>query len=307
MTMPNFLIIGAAKSGTSALYAYLRQHPDIFASDIKEPGFFALEGETVPFAGPGAVEGERQRIRHLDQYQALFRRAGSAVAVGESSCIYLFSPEAPRRIRHYVPNVKLIAILRNPVDRAYSGFRYLVRDGREPLGSFEEALEAEPARVAANWEPIWFHAQRGFYAAQLKRYFELFDRGQIRVYTYDEFVASPLGVLRDIYRFLEVDESFAPDLSLRHNVSGTPRSPLLHAVLARPSAVKDAVKSLVPAPLRRRIRRVRSVLMERNIASDGAEMSGETRQSLMQLFRNDILELEGLIDRDLSGWLDASG
>jgi hypothetical protein len=269
---------------------------------VKVPAFFAFEGGAPRFAGPGDEVDVRGYVTELQRYQALFRGAGAAVAVGESSDLYLCSPEAPARIRHYVPHVKLIAILRNPVDRAYSGYRYLVRDGREPLGSFEEALDAEAARVAANWEPIWFHARRGFYAAQLKRYFELFDRSQIRVYTYDEFVGSPLGVLRDIYRFLEVEESFVPDLSLRHNVSGTPRSRLLHAVLARPSAVKDAVKPLVPAPLRRRIR---AVLMHRNIVPDGPKLAQKTRERLIHMYRDDVLELQSLTGRDLSGWLRA--
>jgi hypothetical protein len=304
MSMPNFLIVGAAKSGTSALYAYLRQHPQVFGSEIKEPGFFAYESTPAQFAGPRASEGERQRITDLERYQALFRRVGEARAVGEASSIYLYSTTAPKRIHHYVPDVKLIALLRNPVDRAYSGYRYSIRDGKEPLGSFEEALAAETDRIAGNWHPIWHHKSLGFYAQQLKRYLQLFSRTQFRVYTYDSFQANPVKVLQDVYGFLGIDSGFVPDVRVRHNVSGTPRSPLLHSFLAHPSPFKDAFKPLLPRVVRHHLRRARSVIMERNIIPQGPRMAQETRRSLMQVFRDDILELQTLIDQDLSGWLN---
>jgi hypothetical protein len=307
MSMPNFLVVGAAKSGTSALYAYLRQHPQVFASEIKEPGFFAYEGTTARFTGPRASEGERQRITDLERYQALFRRTGDAKAVGEASSIYLYSTAAPKRIHHYLPDVKLIALLRNPVDRAYSGYRYSIRDGKESLGSFEEALAAEAERIAANWHPIWHHKSLGFYALQLKRYLQLFPRTQLRVHTYDSFQAKPVEVLQDVYRFLGIDPGFVPDVRVRHNVSGTPKSRLLHSFLAHPSPFKDAFKPLLPGVVRHHLRRARSVIMERNIIPQGARMAQETRRSLMQVFRDDILELQTVIDQDLSGWLNPKG
>ncbi len=307
MSMPNFLVIGAAKSGTSALYAYLRQHPQVFGSEIKEPGFFAYEGTTAQFAGPRASEGERQRITDLERYQALFRGVGEAKAVGEASSIYLYSKAAPKCIHHYVPDVKLIALLRNPVDRAYSGYRYSIRDGKEPLGSFEEALAAEADRIAANWHPIWHHKSLGFYAQQLKRYLQLFPRTQLRVYTYDGFQANPVEVIQDVCRFLGIDSGFVPDVRVRHNISGTPRSRLVHSFLAHPSPMKDAFKPLLPRVVRHQLRRARSVIMERNIVSQGPRMAAETRCSLIQMFRDDILELETLIDQDLSGWLNQEG
>jgi hypothetical protein len=237
----------------------------------------------------------------MQAYQALFQASDSRPAVGESSDLYLYYPEAPARIRRYVPHAKLIAILRNPVDRAYSGYRYLVRDGREPLSSFEEALEAEGARIAGNWLPIWHHQQRGFYYRQLKRYFDLFDRDQLAVYLYDDFRADPLGVMQAMFRFLGVDPSFVPDMSVKHNVSGTPRSRLLHAVLARPSAMKDLVKPFVSTAIRHR---VRAVLMERNIVPDEPRLAPATRRALTEVYREDIRQLEPLLGRDLSRWLE---
>jgi hypothetical protein len=300
--MPSFLIIGAAKSGTSAVYNYLLQHPQIFCSAAKEPGFFAFEGRKAAFRGPGDRKYNRGCVTDLGRYQELFTGARGQHAVGEASTVYLYSPEAPERIQHYLPTVKLVGILRNPVERAYSGYSYLVRDRLEPLSSFEEALAAEDARVAANWQHIWHHQRLGFYYAQLKRYFDLFPREQIAVYLYDDFKARPVAVIQEMFRFLGVDPAFSPDVSIRYNVSGRPRSRLLHAALARPNAAKDLLKGLLPAGIRRRIR---ARLMQRNIQPTDRRMAPETRGYLIELYREDILKLESLIGRELSHWLAA--
>ena len=146
MSMPNFLIIGAAKSGTTSLYAYLEQHPQAYLSPKKEPEFFSYEGREVDFNGPKGEEqanhGIKQHITaNIEEYRALFRGASDEKAIGEASTMYLYSPQAPSRIKHYIPKVKLIAIFRNPVDRAYSTFSYLTLQGREPLSEFSQALQ----------------------------------------------------------------------------------------------------------------------------------------------------------------------
>jgi hypothetical protein len=125
--------------------------------------------------------------------------------------------------------VKLIAILREPAERAYPNFLYLSRDGKEPFSDFARALGAEEDRIQNNWAPIWHYKRKGFYYAQLKRYYEVFEREQIRVYLYEEDLnGDPVGVLRDAYRFLGVDDVFAPDISMRYNVSGLPEDERVH-------------------------------------------------------------------------------
>ncbi len=299
MTLPNFLMIGAQKSGTTAIYAYLAQHPQIFMSENKEPGFFAFEGQKAAFAGPGDARGERDRVRDLASYEVLFRNAKGRLRAGEASNVYLYVPQAHERILSYVPDAKLIAVLRDPVDRAYSAYRHLVRDGREPLGSFEEALAAEPERIAANWHPHWHYKQRGFYYTQLKRYFDRFNSGQIAVYTYDDFKADPRALLRSIFQFLGVDPEFVPDMTMRHNVSGVPKSRLLHSVVARPSAAKDLVKRLLPLSVRRRLH---AALMRKNIVAIEPKVAANTERALREEYREDILRLENLLGRDLSAW-----
>lgn len=220
MKMPNFLIIGAAKAGTTSLYEYLKQHPQVYMSPVKETNFFALEGETLDFRGPGDhVWISSFSITKIEDYLNLFQGVENQVAIGEVSPLYLYSPKAPERIQHYTPDTKLVAILRNPVERAYSQFLMFVRDGREPLSDFAEALEQEETRMRNHWEWAWQYIRVGFYYVQLNRYFNTFDLQQIRVYLFEDFLTNPVCMLKDIFQFLGVDDSFVPDISIQHNVS----------------------------------------------------------------------------------------
>lgn len=230
MTLPNFVILGAAKAGTTALYEYLRQHPQVAMTYFKETNYFALAGEQVAFRGPGDAETINCfTVTTLEEYYAQFNHAGNAKAIGDASPLYLYHPQAPGRIRRLVPHAKLVAILRHPVERAYSAFLHLVRDGRETTTDFAEALALEEERIRDRWEHIWHYRAMGFYYEQLRRYYDLFHREQIRVYTYEAFQAHPLDVLRDLFRFLDVDDSVMPDCSVRHNATSLPpeRRPLL--------------------------------------------------------------------------------
>ncbi|MBE9125340.1 sulfotransferase [Coleofasciculus sp. LEGE 07092] len=295
--MPNFLIIGAAKSGTTAFYQYLKQHPQIYMSPVKEPHFFAFEGENLNFRGP-RVTINQTSITNIEAYRDLFQSVSKEVAVGEASALYLYLPKAHERIKHYVPNAKLIAILRHPVDRAYASFMQLIRDEREPITDFAQALQAEEKRMQENWGFLWRYQDLGFYSIQLKRYFEAFDQRQIKVYLYEDFSTDPVGVLQNIFQFLGVDDKFVPDMSIRPNVSGVPQNRLLHNFLKEPNPLKDLFKPLVPNRLRKRIT---TNLTIQNLTKP--QLSSELRNQLLQLFREDILKLQDLIQRDLSAWL----
>lgn len=300
MVMPNFLIIGAAKAGTTALYEYLRQHPQIYMSPVKETNFFALEGEKVDFRGPGDQEAINSfSITDLESYILQFQGVSNEIAIGEASPLYLYSSKAPERIKFYIPHAKLIAILRHPVERAYSSFLHLGRDGREPLIDFAQALREEKARIENNWEHIWHYQQMGFYYTQLKRYYDIFDRSQIKVYLYEDFKTRPFSILQDIFRFLGVDETFIPDMSIKANVSGIPKKKVMHDFLTKPNPIKTILKPFFPARLRQRIV---TDLKNRNLVKP--ELSPEIRKQLIQMYREEILKLQDLIQRDLSKWLE---
>ncbi len=275
-------------------------------SRTKETYFFALEGQKANFRGPGDQEAiNRSAVTEIASYRAQFRGVSSELAIGEAATMYLYSPTAPARIRHYIPDAKFIAILRNPVDRAYSAFMHMVRDGREPLTDFAEALREEEARIHDNWEHIWHYKRMGFYHAQLKRYFDTFDRDQIKVYLYGDLKADPVGILQDVYRFLDVDDAFVPDTTLRHNVSGVPKNEALHALLNKllnkPKALDIVQKPFLPKRLRQGL--VAHLHLLQNLNLVRWQLPTETRQQLIRVYREDTLKLQELIERDLSNWL----
>jgi len=296
--MPNFLIIGAARAGTSSLYEYMRQHPDIYFSPVKEPMFFALEGRRPDFQGPGDdLEINRKAVTDLAAYQALFTGPGRRKAVGEASANYLYSEHAAERIRHHAPDARLIAVLRNPVERAYSSFLYLIRDRREPLRDFGQALAEEPQRVADRWEHIWHYAGMGFYHRQLRRYYQFFDAARIRVFLNEDMKRDAPALLREVFGFLEVDDGFVPDTSITYNEGGVPRRKWLNAFLTRPSALKHLLRPLLPASAMK----LYTNLKHANL--DKPPLDPEVRACLISLYREDILRLQELIGRDLSTWL----
>jgi hypothetical protein len=301
MTMPNFLVLGAAKAGTTSLYQYLKQHPQIFMSPTKEPNFFAYEGQTLDFQGWGRLRGIEGSITELPSYRAQFATVSNQVAVGEASTIYLYDPTTAARIRHYIPEAKLIAILRHPVDRAYSQFLQFIREGREPLVEFAQALQAEETRRRNNWTWSYQYTHVGLYYAQLKRYFDTFQPGQIKIYLFDDLKTNLLKTLGSIFDFLEVDESFVPDTKIRYNISGVPINKTLHALLNGSRSLKTVLKPLLPQKLRRWLLAQWILVRSQNLVKP--ELPSQTRQELLEVFRPDILKLQHLIQRDLSTWL----
>lgn len=299
MTMPNFLIIGSAKSGTTSLYHYLSQHPQIYMSPVKEPRFFALEGNNMGFGGLGDQEVFcRSSVTNIEDYQALFQGVKNEKAIGEASNLYIYDPDAPKRIHDSLPRVKLIAVLRNPVDRAYSNYLYLRRKGEEPLRDFAEALAEEPKRISENWIHIWHYKQQGFYYQQLKRYFDLFDRSQIRIYLYDDLEKKTTNTLQDIFHFLGVDSGFVPSTDVKYNISGLPKNKSLHSFLSERHAIKDIFKLFIPRKLLKRI-----AIEVRNLNLTKPVLSQDLRDLLIAEYQVDILKLQNLINRDLSDWL----
>jgi Sulfotransferase domain len=292
MTMPNFLVIGAMKSGTTALYYYLEQHPEVYMSPVKEPNFFSSQGE-----GNAA-----DAITHIGAYQDLFKGVSGERAIGEASHCYLYDPRAVAEIRRHIPEVKLIAVLRNPIDRAYSHFLHMVRNGTEPVGSFAHALREDEVGVHRG-QTFQDYIGRGLYYNQLKRYLVAFPREQVRVYLYEDLSGAPITMVQDAFRFLQVDDSFVPDVSLRRNVSGYPRYKTLDGLLRRQSRIKDAVKIHLPARLRWRLSKAFDDLKTRNLV-EPPPIQPEVRQQLIGIYREDILKVQELIQRDLSGWLE---
>jgi hypothetical protein len=303
MSLPDFLVIGAAKSGTVSLYNYLKQHPQIFMSPTNETNFFALETMEMAahFQGPHDREAVKDVcVTTLADYEWLFAEAPKQQRIGEASPLYLYSALAPGRIKHYIPHARLIVMLRQPAERAFSNYQHYRRVGFEPAQTFQEALKAEPERIAAGWGPwpFWHYVQMGFYAEQLARYFALFERQQILVCLYDDFQADSVQVMKKMYRFLGVQADFVPNTAVRHNMGGQPRQQWLFAMMTRPNWAKSLFNAFIPGVWRQRLR---DTIHARNVVK--AVLETEVRLALNEVYRQDIARLEGLIGRDLGHWL----
>jgi hypothetical protein len=293
--MPDFLIIGAAKGGTTSLYQYLDQHPEIYMSPIKEPRFFAYEGGAPDFKGPGDRSG-REAVTRLEDYRALFAGRAREKAAGEASPLYLYDEEAPARIARYLPDAKLIAILRDPAERAFSEYSMYVREGRERL-SFRKACEECAARGHAGWGPGWQYVERGLYARQLRRYYERFRPEQIRVLFYEDLCRDPRALVRQVLEFLGVDPGFEPDTERRHNAArAQPRA--LDRLVNRPNALKSVARAVLPGRLRGPLRdRLKAW------ACYKPRLGARDRAMLVGRYRDDIRELQRMTGRDLSAWM----
>ncbi len=297
---PTFLVIGAAKAGTTSLYNYLSQHPQIYMPKNKEPHFFALEGESRKYQGIDDDRGFNSRVTVWSDYLELFESAVGFKAVGEASTLYLYHPKAAERIYQRLPNVKLIAVLRNPIDAAYSAFLHMYREGREPLHDFALALKQEEFRRNNHWAPLWHYTQQWHYAEQLKRYQSYFPEKQLRVFLYEDLKERPEWMMREIFSFLEVNEEFVPNLSKRYNQSGKPRSLFLHRFLTKDGSVLKAGKLLLPAIFRKKLKaRVISANLKRG---ELPPLNAEAASMLADKFECGYPLLEKMIRRDLSAW-----
>ena len=297
MRLPTFLVIGAARSGTTALYLYLRQHPNVFMSRGKETNFFAFEGEALDFRGPGA-EFVNNSVVTLNAYCRLFADAPEGAAIGEASPLYLYSPHAAERIHARLPDARLIAILRNPIEQAYSHYLYARKEAIEPLPDFMAALDAQEDRRKARWQPLFQYVDFARYHVQLRRYLAHFRRDRIKLFLYEDFAADPVRVMQQIFRFIGVDDAFVPDVSVRANAGGVPKSEWWQSVVMRPNPASKLIGSLLPPEARRR---VRDALSGINTRREG--MPAEARARLRRELRSDIVALQALIERDLSKWL----
>jgi hypothetical protein len=293
MTLPDFIVVGAAKAGTTALYWYLADHPQVFMSRVKETNYFAFGLDDDGRLLYGDPELHHFPIRTLDAYQRSFEGADGARAVGEASPIYLECPQSATRIRDAIPDARIICGLRDPIDRAYSDYlMYLRSRGRR----FDPARELTPSAAWARPDSHWM--QISLYHEALRRYFDAFRRERIFVFLFDDLKADQAGVVRDIYRFLGADDGFVPDFRTPHNVGGMPASMLMERVFTNDS-LRRAVDPWIPKRAADWARRART----RNLRH-APRLPTELAKELREWFRDDIGKTAELVGRDLNLWLE---
>ena len=296
---PTFFILGAAKAGTTSLYHYINQHPDVYMSEPKEAWFF---------------DGKDYKKGVEWYWNRYFKGWSGQKAVGEASPYYLFLPYVPERIHKNIPDAKLIVILRNPVDRAYSHWWQHYVHGVEPL-SFNDAILANFEQMKSgisfedgNVETLWeeylttsrskkqkyrIYLEVGHYAVQLRHYMELFSESQVKVVFLEDLAEDPNLVVQDVWSFLDVDLNYALHNKEARNVAFKSRK--IRQFL---SAVEQLrVHRFLPKVLRLRIR---SLLA--SIGKGRPSMNPGTRSFLMDYYAEHNRYLEQMLQRNLSHW-----
>jgi len=297
MTLPNFLIIGAAKGGTTTLHYVIDQHPEIYMSPMKEPSFFWAYGSQVRLVGPGAEVLKHRYVDDFNQYQKLFAGVTTEKAIGESSVRYLAHPSAPASIHKFIPQAKLVLVLRQPADRAFSAFMHYLRDGMEPCSDFSEALAQDRQGLRDQWT-FGRYLKEGAYCTAIKRYLEYFHRDQMHISLFEDLKDNPQDLLRTLFEFLDVDDTYKADMSHQHNVSGVISNSLLRTVWTRSNPLRALVRPL----LSERLRHAAFEVVIRDL--EKPDYSPELRADLTDYYREEIEGLEEILQRDLSHWLE---
>jgi hypothetical protein len=296
--LPNFLIVGAAKSGTTSLHYYLQQHPDIYLPAQKELHYFAAEQMLRLTGGPG----DRHALSHIcqtkDEYASSYAKVARQPAVGDISPSYLYFSEVSERIKNELNDPKIIILLRNPIDKAFSQYMHLVRDNRETL-DFHEALMAERERIERGWAAIWRYAESSLYFSRIKKYLDVFGEDKVRISVYDDLAKSPERLVRQLLEFIGVDPQRPIDFTQVRNRSGKPRSRWVTNLLTRPNPLRDVAKRILPAGTTYMLK---LRLQDLNTGAKGT-IDSRSRAYLKNFCAEDIQALQQIVGRRLN-WLD---
>lgn len=295
--LPNFVLAGPPKTGSTSLHGYLRQHPEVYMSGNKEPTFFgAADLWSEPFHEytTRRIANGAPLVREWSAYVDLFQDGRERTAIGEASVDYFWLPGAAQAMQAKLPEVRLIFVLRDPAERLFS--EYLPTLWRAIPGtpvSFRAQFLAAVDRLDPS-AAVRPHVGR--YATHLQRFFALFPRNQIRIYLHEDYRADPTGMLRDIFAFLGVDPGCPIDLSVSHNVPILPRLPRLHA-LRRRIFGKTPLTTWLPDRVRRPLSRWY------HQRRSEVRMRPSDRAMVIEYYREEVKGTAELLERDLSAWL----
>ena len=276
---PNFFIVGTPKSGTTSLFHYLQEHPEVFLPELKEPHFFSCPEVKNTYYKTKIVDSK-------EEYLDLYQETESFKAVGDLSSSYLFNKESPKRIHQFNPHAKIIIVLRNPVDRALSHYLMDVN-----LGYINVPL----LEVINNKDTFKQHYQEyielGFYEQQIRAYIKQFPDSQIKVVLSDTLYANTAETLKDIYSFINVSTTFITDFETVHNSYTVPRFKALKSLVQ-----SDGLKKMIPSGLKSGLK---SLIYKTNAEKPKLEVE---KNLLREIYKKSIVETETLINQDLSSW-----
>jgi hypothetical protein len=306
VALPDVLVIGAPKAGSTAIHAALATHPRLHMSDPKEPKYFLCDDEAPPRQrGPGDAHSRHEWIWRREEYEALFADAPSGALRGESTPFYLWDRAAHGRIARLVPGARLIAIVRDPVDRAYSNWTHAWCDGYEPVGDFVRATELEAERIEEGWAPFWRYLEVGRYGEQLEHLEQLFPKEQLHLIRYRQLVDQPEVTLTGIAEFLDIDPAGFRTVP-PENVSGWVEPSAANRALARTIRAGAWLGQFPPPSVWRRAERPLRTLLRRG-GAQRPRLTVQQRRTVQRHFVTDIERLSDLTGQDFRDWLDQDG
>ncbi len=309
--LPNFFVVGAAKSGTTSLYEYMKMHPQIYMAPIKETHHFStdidnkkfrpnysrsLNKDLSSFLETDMKEGIFHAfVKERSQYEQLFKNVNGEKAIGEITNSYLYSTEAARNIFSEFPNAKVIMMLRNPIERAFSHYLMDLRIGYE-RDDFMTALKKDMARNPKGWGISNLYIEIGMYYEQVKRFIDIFPERQRRIYLFDDFKKDAGAVVKDMFAFLNVNPDVEIDYSQKFNPSFIPKNRIIGSLNSQ-KRMKDWLKGMLPKSIKSKFKK--TLYTNKNLP----KIKEEERRFLADIFHDDVLKLGELINRDLSSWV----
>ena len=311
--LPTFLIVGAVKAGTTSLHEYLQMHPEVFMSPVKETNHFSdgdmlFEHFNVDYkqdvnvnldkylAGPMDKKIHIAHVRTFEQYQQLFRDVKGEKAIGEVSNSYLYLPNTAATIHKVLPEVKIVMILRNPVERLYSQYLMNLKLGKIIEKDLLKEIQHDQNKQVKGWGVSHLYLEVGNYYEQVKKYYDTFPANQMKVILFDDFKKDAAGTMKDLFAFLGVDENFQLDMSARYNEAGMPRFGKLNYWLTQ-IGVYGLVKKIFSPELKEKIKSI--IYTKNNIP----KITDAEKKYLQDYYHSDINALSKLIQRDLSAWM----
>ena len=306
--LPQFVIAGAPKAGTTALHAALATHPGLFLSPVKEPKYYLTDGRPPPRSGqrgPGDAHSAQEWIWRRSDYLALFAGAQASTVRGESTPFYLYDRAAQRRLVADVPDVKVVVVVRDPVDRAHSNWAHLRADGLEPEADFLAAVRLEEQRTSAGWAPFWHYRGLSSYGSQLRDLYRLVPRDRVFLLRYRQLVDTPTETLDRVSRFLGVATGVAHTVApenVKPFVADTPQ----YRLVARATRAGAALGAHVPPQVWRQASRPLIAALHAGRAPRPA-LPVEVRREVLDPLLPDIELLEELTGESFADWKGDTG
>jgi len=289
--LPNFFIVGAPKAGTTSLYHYLKGHPEVFMSAIKEPNFFSYD-ETVK----QNLYHKEKGVGTFERYKNLFATAnGHHRAIGEASVSYLFYPGVAERIHQVVPEARIIISLRNPVDRAYSHYFMEHKLGYVNASMEDIVFKKTKHRFAHLWYQQF--VELGLYYEQVKRYLDTFGEDRVAIFIYEEIAQDMEASILHLLHFLKLDTAHLPEVEGKFNTYSTPRNKFFHFLYSQ-KQLRTIARNLFPSE---RVEAIKNIFLTRE---KKFERKPETEAALREIYKPDIKKLEQLLNKNLSFWYE---